>query len=466
MDILHEILLTIFYVFSFLQAYRIAMLVIGLFPAKKFKPTKKQYKYAIYITARNEEKTIVQLVESIKKQDYPAELITTFVVAHNCKDKTAELARNAGAIVYEYNNKKENRKGFALRYLFKQIKKDYATQEQRNGILTFDGYVNLDADNLLNYNFMTKINDAFDNKKYDGFVAYRNIKNFGTTFISSLSGIMSYGSTLGWERPRTTLGLSTILRTSGGVYRSHLFADGFKWTMLVEDWEAGLEMMSKGARVTMVEQAEFYDEQPQSFKILARQWCRWANGFFFVYFKCLPLMLWGLIFPYNKNAPKRKRTFAQTLENETFKRLSIVEIMVTQAPVWILSFIYFFWYPLAALIYNQFADGNFDFRPLVTLLISYYLVRTITEFITNVIIVVREHRRIRVGFKVIVYIFFWSIVRMVFDFISFFALFIRIKWKPIPRYDTSTIEQCEAEKTIAQRIYGGTEKVDGGGGKS
>ncbi len=68
----------------------------GLFATKIFPEAKKQHKYAILVSARNEESVIGKLLESIKNQDYPAELITTFVIAHNCTDNTAQVVKNAG----------------------------------------------------------------------------------------------------------------------------------------------------------------------------------------------------------------------------------------------------------------------------------------------------------------------------------------------------------------------------------
>ena len=79
-------------VFSVMLAYKTVYRIIGLFFTRKFKPTKNKHKYAVVVAARNEEKVIGNLLDSIAKQDYPKELITTFVVADNCTDKTAEVA--------------------------------------------------------------------------------------------------------------------------------------------------------------------------------------------------------------------------------------------------------------------------------------------------------------------------------------------------------------------------------------
>ena len=109
---------------------------LGLFVTRKFKRAEHNHKYAILIPARNEETVIGNLINSIKKQDYPQDLITIFVVADNCTDNTAQIAREKGAICYEHHNPDERTKGFALKYLFEQIQRDY-------GITSFEGYLYL-----------------------------------------------------------------------------------------------------------------------------------------------------------------------------------------------------------------------------------------------------------------------------------------------------------------------------------
>ena len=71
--------------------FRYFYFIIGIFFTRKFKSAKNKHKYAILIAARNEEEVIGNLLDSIKKQDYPGDLITTFVVADNCTDKTATI---------------------------------------------------------------------------------------------------------------------------------------------------------------------------------------------------------------------------------------------------------------------------------------------------------------------------------------------------------------------------------------
>ena len=142
-------------VLGIMTIYKTIYFFIGLFFTRKFKPAKNKHKYGILIAARNEEAVIGNLLDSIDKQDYPKNLVDVFVVADNCNDNTAKIARSYGAKCYERFDNEHKTKGFALQFLFENIKKDY-------GIENYEGYFIFDADNLLNKNYITKMNDAFD----------------------------------------------------------------------------------------------------------------------------------------------------------------------------------------------------------------------------------------------------------------------------------------------------------------
>ena len=107
-------IITIF--MSILVIHEKPYMIISLLVTRKFQPAKKNHKYAVVIPARNEEPVIKNLINSIKKQDYPSELVTIFVIADNCTDNTAKVARENGAICYEHFNPDERTKGFALKY--------------------------------------------------------------------------------------------------------------------------------------------------------------------------------------------------------------------------------------------------------------------------------------------------------------------------------------------------------------
>ena len=117
------IVLTIFY------CYQGIYVIIALLGKKKKKnyntEAKTLHKYAFIIAARNENAVIGNLIDSIKNQNYPSELIDVIVVADNCTDNTAEISRQHGAIVYERFNNILIGKGYAMDYVFNKIKEEY-----------------------------------------------------------------------------------------------------------------------------------------------------------------------------------------------------------------------------------------------------------------------------------------------------------------------------------------------------
>ena len=101
-DVMDSINLVILVLVLILYMTQNISAIVGLVTKhKKYPEAKVNHKYAVLISARNEEKVIGNLIDSIKKQDYPSDLVDVFVVADNCTDSTFAVARDAGAIAYE-----------------------------------------------------------------------------------------------------------------------------------------------------------------------------------------------------------------------------------------------------------------------------------------------------------------------------------------------------------------------------
>ena len=128
--------------FTICYFYQFAYVLIGLLKKTKRLEAKKQHKFAVVISARNEANMIGNLIDSIKSQNYPRELIDTLVVADNCTDNTAEVARLHGAHVFERFNDQLVGKGYALDWLFKKLKEDMPDNQH-------EAYIVFDADNVV-----------------------------------------------------------------------------------------------------------------------------------------------------------------------------------------------------------------------------------------------------------------------------------------------------------------------------
>ena len=217
------------------------------------------------------------MLDSIAAQRYPKDKLHVFVIADNCTDSTAAIAREKGATVYERHDPAHARKGWALEFGFDKIREEF-------GIDCVEGYMIFDADNLLHPDFVKEMNKAFDEGKLDVITGYRNTKNFDTNGISAAYGIHFYRSSLNWHRARQIFHTSTHLAGTGYVIRSKWLEGGWKWFCLTEDTQFTYEVISRGGRIGYCEAAEFFDEQPTGFGTVLKQRLRWIKGRLYAFF--------------------------------------------------------------------------------------------------------------------------------------------------------------------------------------
>ncbi len=258
-------------VFSVFTLHYPIFMLIGLFGCKKFPHTADKKRYAIVIGARNEEKVITHLIDSVFSSNYPKEKIAVFVVAHNCTDKTAEVSRAHGAIVYEYDNPAENTVGYAYKYLFDMINRDHKGE--------FDGFFVINADNVLTPDYIDRMNDAF--VYYDGkrvVTSYRNSGNIADNFISCMYGMYFVSACRFEARGRTVCDCSTRVSGTGYVMPASTVENGWEYVTLTEDWEFTADRVCRGQKIMHCDEAEFFDEQPTTVPVMMRQRLRWARG--------------------------------------------------------------------------------------------------------------------------------------------------------------------------------------------
>ena len=118
-DIIYTVT-AVFQIFVFiLTGYYAILGLFGLFRRKEKKNYEPKNTFAMIVAAHNEEVVIGQLIESMQKQNYPRELYDIFIIADNCTDKTAEIARSyEGVIVCERFNKEKRGKRSMMQYQY------------------------------------------------------------------------------------------------------------------------------------------------------------------------------------------------------------------------------------------------------------------------------------------------------------------------------------------------------------
>ena len=103
----------VFQIFVFaITCYYLILGLFGLFGKNNKKVYEPKNKFALLIAAHNEEVVIGSLIESMLQINYPKELYDVFVIADNCTDNTAEIARGYGVNVCERSS--EDKRGPAF----------------------------------------------------------------------------------------------------------------------------------------------------------------------------------------------------------------------------------------------------------------------------------------------------------------------------------------------------------------
>ena len=267
--------LAVMVLFALIYLYQGFYLLVGLVRRRwhdKHQPS-RLHRYAAIVSARNEEGVIGELLESLRAQDYPSELLDLYVVADNCTDDTAGVARRAGAFVYERFDQVHKGKGYAMDYLFRRLK-----EERKDG---YDGYFVFDADNLVDRNFVREMDRTFD-QGYDAITCYRNSKNFGANWISAGYSIWFLREARFLNFPRTLLGTNCHVSGTGFLVSAKVIEENGGWPfhLLTEDIQFSVDCAIKGKKIGYCDTAVVYDEQPTTFRQSWDQRLRWSKGFY------------------------------------------------------------------------------------------------------------------------------------------------------------------------------------------
>ena len=229
----------------------------------------KQNRFMAIIPAHNEESVVGNLVESLTKQNYPKELFDIYVIADNCTDKTAEIAKKAGAIVYERFDDKNKTKGHALKwFLNKKIEED----------APYDAFCVFDADNIVHEDFIKNMNKKLCQGE-DVVQGYRDIKNPTDSWISAGYAIFYWTMNRFYHLARYNLGLSPLINGTGFMVKFDVVKPtGWDTQTLTEDIEGSLKRIIAGKKLGWATDAIVYDEQPVGFKQSWSQRSRWTVG--------------------------------------------------------------------------------------------------------------------------------------------------------------------------------------------
>lgn len=402
----------------FLGAYFYQMVYAAVVIIKKqrvSKDAKVQHRFAVMVAARNEETVIQDLIESVQHQDYPKELIDIIVIADNCTDATAKIARRAGAIVFERFNKVKVGKGFALDYAFKQLKIEYPSKH-------YDGFFVFDADNLLDKNYIKEMNKVFD-EGYEVITSYRNSKNYDTNWISAGYSLWFLRESKYLNNARMLLNTSCAISGTGFLVSNAIIEKncGWKHHLLTEDIEFSVDSVLHGVKIGYCNNAMIYDEQPYTMEQSWKQRLRWSKGFYQVF------------------GNYGKQLFKGVVKGHSF---SCYDMMMTITPALFISLASVLINLIALIAAIFFVPGlgviKITLGAISASILNYYLIL----FAFGLLTTITEWKNINCPAKnKIKYLFTFPIFIFTYVPISIQALYKRIEWVPIEHTITKKIQQ-------------------------
>lgn len=408
---------SLFLIFTICYSYQIIYSVVAIIKKPKRYIANKLHKYAVVVSARNESAVIMQLIKSIKLQKYPEELVDIYVIADNCTDNTAQLAKDAGVYVFERFNETLVGKGYAIDYALKNILLSPKADE-------YEGYFVVDADNLLREDYIAEMNNVFD-QGYRVVTGYRNSKNYDTNWLSAAYSIWFLRESKYLNNARMILGTSCAISGTGFLVHSDIIREngGWKHHLLTEDIEFTADNVIQGETIGYCGEAILYDEQPITFKQSWDQRLRWAKGFYQVLGK-----------------------YGKDLWKTIWKRhsFSCFDMLMTVSPAMFITFLGIL-VNAGVLIFSLFSDSSvymisFALRSLINTLGIFYLTFLFFGFLT----LITEWKNIcAVKWKRIVYVFAFPIFILTYIPIALCALRKKVEWKPIVHSIDKSIEEVK-----------------------
>lgn len=228
----------------------------------------RRLRFDIVVPAHNEAAGIQRVVANLKKIEWPADGFRILVVADNCTDATAALARAAGAHVLERHDEIRRGKGYALDFAFR-----YSLS---NGWAY--AIVVIDADSEVSTNLLEAFSSRIENGA-KAVQAHYGVLNPSVSWRTRLMTIAMAAFHVLRSRARERLQLSCGIRGNGWCITHRLLNQiPYQAFSLAEDIEYGIELGLAGYRVHYAGEAHVHAEMVSGEQAARSQRQRWEQG--------------------------------------------------------------------------------------------------------------------------------------------------------------------------------------------
>lgn len=282
-QIINIIQIIIFVYLSISSLYFFIFSFASLFTRKKtFPKLEKKLKFAVLIPGYKEDNVIVDVAKNALKQNYPHNLFDVVIIADSFKSETLAELKKLPIITIEVAFKKST-KSKALNKAMSQLTKDY------------DVAIILDADNIMEQDFIEKINNAMlaGNTIIQG---HRTAKNLNSSF-AILDAVSEEMNNNIFRKGHRNLGLSSAIIGSGMAFKYNFFKALMKNITAIGgfDKEIELKVLKDRYKIEYLENAYVYDEKVQKSEVFSNQRRRWLSAQIHYFRKDFLDALWHLL---------------------------------------------------------------------------------------------------------------------------------------------------------------------------
>lgn len=231
---------------------------------RKFRyPTaRKLRRFAVLFPAYKEDRIIEQVVSSFLSQNYPQELFNVVVISDHMQEET-NFRLSQYPITLLKANYEESTKAKALNFAMDELDAS-----------KYDIIVILDADNIVENNFLHEINNTFE-AGIKAVQAHRTAKNRNTD-IAILDGVSEEVNNSIFRRGHVRLGISSALIGSGMAFDYAWFHENIKQVSSAgEDKELEALLLKQKIFIEFLDHVPVYDEKTQGEKGFYNQRRRW-----------------------------------------------------------------------------------------------------------------------------------------------------------------------------------------------
>ncbi len=229
-------------------------------------------KIAVLIPGYNEDSVIIETAACAVLQNYPAWLYDVIIIADSFKPATLGILRQLRINVIEVSFENST-KAKALNRAMELLPDSY------------DIAVILDADNIMEPDFLAKINRSFDHdiSAVQGHRTAKNLNNRMAILDAASEEINNHI----FRKGHRAVGLSSAIIGSGMAFRYLFFREMMSGVTAVGgfDKEIELKMLRRKLKIEYLDNAVVYDEKVQKEEVFSNQRRRWLSAQFYYFRK-------------------------------------------------------------------------------------------------------------------------------------------------------------------------------------